>query len=251
MNFIPDSFLINNIYLPFYEKPKETIFNSDSQLKIETGANQLKSVISIREDEKDVIPFIDLSMYDSETRGWFWFDSEGFPLRGNFDDDGYLVLSPIYPVSRYYGQLLIIEPNILLLDKSNNRKNLGWYSEVSRIDYSDFEGEKPKVYIGSPMMLRINNQLAKDRTDYYNFNNDMSLTNFRIEGNIEFFYNSQLNKIYTNQDLTGASIELYFLRTNQIVKVKSILASNNGMNSYVTPTVDYYIAKLHGQYLKG
>lgn len=251
MNFLPDSFLINNIYLPFYERPRVTIFNSDSQLKLETGVNQAKSVISIQEDGKNVIPFIDISKYDVDSRDWFWYDDEGFPMRGYIDYNNLFCLTPLYSVSRYYGKILIIDPKIIKKDTSPLSKNLGWYSNVDMIDFVPITMNAPKVYVGSPLILTVDDQVVTDMTDYYTFNNDISLTTFKVEGNLQFFYNSQLNRIYTNQDLTGSKIELYFYRTQQNVKIKAVLSSNNGMNAFVTPTVDYYISKLHGQYLKG
>lgn len=250
MNFIPKTFLINNIYLPFYESPKIVIFTIGDQLKLETGINQVKSVISIQENDKQVIPFLDISKYDSESRDWFWYDTDGFPMRSYIDGENYCLTS-LYPVSNYYNKIITINNLSLKKDTTASSKNLGWYSFIKTIDGVDVIDQELKVYTGSPIILSIDDNIATDRTDYYNYNNDISLTEFKVDGNIEFYYNTLLNRIYTNQDLTGAKIELYFFRSEQIVKVKSVLSSNIGMDSYITPTVDYYISKLHGQYLKG
>jgi hypothetical protein len=252
-NFTPDSFLLNNVYFPFYNRPKKTIFNAENQLVIETGINQTQSVISIKEDDKEVIPFIDLSRYDSETRSWFWYDEEDFPLRIVKNGDTWQLVS-IYPVSRYYGKTIIFDPNSLEYNKYNVGKNLGWYSIINTLNGEDVSSQKLKIYNGNPFILTINSLPLTDLTDYYKFKNDLSLINFKTSDNKEFFYNTQLNRLYTNQNLNSfdvSNIEFYFFRNIQSIKVKIALSSNTGMSSYTTPTVDYYIAKLHGQYLKG
>lgn len=245
--FIPESFLINNVYTPFYIPPKKNIFNCQDNCTIETGLNGLESTINIENNGEAVIPFIDLSRYDVETKGWFWYDSDGFPLRLKRHSNGIdWALTPLYEFSQYYGMELTIDPNNLMYNQFG--KNLGFYTLVTS-PITDV-----KVYSGSPIVLELFGKVVKDMTDYDTLSTDITLTNLNSEINKEFYYNSQLNKIYTNQNLTSfdlTQVKIYFFNTINSVKVKCVLSGNSGMNNYSTPTVDYYIAKLHGQYLKG
>lgn len=244
---IPESFLLNNVYTPFYVPPKKKIFNCQDNSTLETGFNGIQSTINIEDKGTEVIPFIDMSRYDAETKDWFWYDNEGFPMRIVKGADGW-VLSSIYTFSQYYNINLSFDPNVLMYDQYG--KNLGFYSMATNPN----TGEQIKVYTGRPIVLEIFSKVVKDLTDYSTLSTDVSLTSINTEINKEFYYNSQLNKIYTNQNLSGfnlSQIKIYFFDTINSVKVKCLLSGNSGMNNYSTPTVDYYIAKLHGQYLKG
>jgi hypothetical protein len=243
--FIPESFLLNNVYTPFYIPPKKNIFNCQDNCTIETGLNGLQSTINIENNGDPIIPFMDLSKYDSETKDWFWYDEDGFPMRIQRSGDNW-VLIPLYEFSRYYGLQLIIDPNNLMYNQYG--KNLGFYTLVIS-PVADV-----KVYCGRPIIVELFSKVVKDLTDYDTFSTDITLTNLNTEINKEFYYNLQLNKIYTNQNLTSfdlSQVKIHFFSTVNSVKVKCVLSGNSGMNNYSTPTVDYYIAKLHGQYLKG
>ena len=252
INYYPDSFLLNNVYIPFYIKPNKNILNCKDNLSIETGINGLQSTINLFNNESNFVPFIDISKYDSDTKSWFWFDEEGFPLRISRHTDGIKwVLKPMFNISRLFGSSLTFDPESLM--PSDNGPNLGFYSIITEIN------EIPsdlgiKVYNGSPIILRITGKTVKDLTDYNTFNNDINLSDYNTDANREFYYNLQLNKIYTNQNLTSydvSKIELYCFITINKVKIKCLLSGNSGMNNYATPAIDYFIAKLHGQYLKG
>jgi hypothetical protein len=248
--FIPNFFLLNNIYTPFYVPPKKNIFNCLDNCTIETGFNGLLSTINIEDQGNSIIPFIDISKYDYETKDWFWYDSEGFPLRIEKVQD-YWILIPQYSFGRYYGNQLTFNPNNLMYDQYG--KNLGFYSLVTHIDNTPTESDI-KVYSGRPIILEIFGKVIKDMTDYNNLDSEIVLTEYNTESNKEFYYNFQLNKLYTNQNLNEfdfSQIKVHFFSTINSVKIKCVLSGNSGMNNYSTPTVDYYIAKLHGQYLKG
>lgn len=250
--FIPESFLLNNIYTPIYISPKKEIYNCNDNCTIETGINGVQSTINIENAGVQVIPFLDMSKYDAETKDWFWYDEDGFPLRIQRHSDAVRwVLIPQYDFSQYAGHELTFNPDSLMYDQYG--KNLGFYSLITEIDGIP-ANVTIKVYSGRPIVLEIFSKVIKDITDYSSFSSDITLTNLNTDANKEFYYNIQLNKIYTNQNLTSfdlSQIKIHFFTTINSVKIKCVLSGNSGMNNYATPTVDYYIAKLHGQYLKG
>jgi len=247
MNFTPESLLLNNIYTPFYVPPKKNIYNCLDNCTIETGLDGLQSTINIENNGTKITPFIDMSKYDLETKDWFWYDSEGFPLRIRREDDTWL-LSSVYSFGLYYTTTLSFNPEVLMYDQYG--KNLGFYSLATDTNTS----EEIKVYSGRPIMVEIFSKPIKDLTDYSIFSTDTTFTSINTDSNKEFYYNSQLNKIYTNQNLTSfdlSQVKIYFFSTINSVKIKCLLSGNSGMNNYATPIVDYYVAKLHSQYLKG
>ena len=252
INYYPDSMLLNNIYIPTYVQPKKIVLNCLDNLSIETGLNGLQSTINLANNNQNISPYLDLSRYDPETKDWFWYDEEGFPLRIIRHLDGTKwCLSPIYNISKHYGSLLTFDP--FSLEYNAQGQNLGFYSKVTEIDNSS-DIPEIKVYNGRPIILNLASKITTDLTDYSTFNNDVVLTDYNIDSNREFFYNLQLNKLYTNQNLTSydlSKVEVYCFVTTNSVKVKCLLSGNSGMNNFATPAIDYYIAKLHGQYLKG
>jgi hypothetical protein len=252
IEYTPESILLNNIYIPFYIIPKKRILNANDNLKIETGLNGLKSVITLCDGENPINPFIDISKYDTETKDWFWYDSEGLPLRISRHSNGVdWTLTSLYKVGKYYNKKLTFNPDVLLYNQFG--KNLGFYSKVTAID-DIATTDDIKVYSGRPIFLELFGSVVKDVTDYDTFNTDITLIDIKANSNKEFYYDNIINKLYTNQNLAGfdqSQIKLHCFITYNSIKIKCLMSGNSGLKSYSTPTVDYYIAKLHGQYLKG
>jgi len=246
--YFPNSVFLNNIYTPFYSLPKKNSFKINQNFSIEIDQNGTQSIINLRNDEETIIPFIDRSDYDSETRSWFWFDSNGFPFRiGYIEGSSNLTLTSIYDFGTYYNKSIIINPNDL--KKESGGKKLGFYT-IATVDGNKIDD---RFYTGSPIILEIGSEIITDLTDYYNFQSNIILTQINPEANKEFYFDAGSNKIFTNQTLNlfdPSQIILNFYTTNNSVNVKCRLKNNKGMNNFSTPIVDYYVAKLHGQYLK-
>lgn len=248
MEYIPNSVLLNHIYFPFHTEPVYKTYDCLKDFtQLEIGTNGILSVIplttKVNGEDEQVIPFIDMSKYDIETKQWFWYDSNRFPLRINRYGDG-KALTSIYNFGKYYGYWIEYDPNTIL-----NGGESGFYSNVTSEDFSS-----DRVYLGSPIILTIDDYVINDKTVYGNTDVNPNLTKLNIETNKEFYFDPDTNKIYTNQNLAGvdpANIKLYFSTIPNELSVKCRLKSNVGDDSYTTPTVDYYVVKLNGQYMRG
>ena len=252
MNYIPDTILLNHAYVPFYVDPIKKIYNCvDDFPNLEIGIDGLLSVInlesSINGDPEQIIPFINMKKYDSESRDWFWYDSNNFPLRRTYDGVN-LNLTPIWEFASNYGHIYSINPKNLI----NGGNSSGFYSEVLT-DNGETVSDI-KVYTGQPIILTLNEKVIYDKTIYGDYDTIPNLTQMNIENNPEFYYDIDTNKIYTNQNLAGidpAQIKLYFDVIPNTISVKCRMRGNVGEELFSTPTVDYYLVKLNGQYLRG
>lgn len=254
--FIPESSLLNHIYIPFYNPPAKRVENcSDFFTYIEPDSRGIMSVINLITDSdqgraEPVVPFIDLGKFDTETKEWFWMDDSGFPYRiyENSESNGW-VLRPQWPIN-YVGSELSFDPDILIYGADG--RELGFYSEAS-ITQND-ETVTVRMYPGNPVMMTIDGVVLKDKTIYGNDSLTTGLTSLNSERNPEFYFDSINNKIHTNQNLVGfdpRNIKIYFYESIKEVSVKARLNANAGGTAYYSPTVDYYIVKLNGQYLRG
>jgi hypothetical protein len=250
MQYIPDTTLLNNIFLPFYVSPVKTIYNI-SKDSLETGNNGIKSVINI----ETLFPYVHIQSFDYETKDWFWYDSDGFPFRieKNMSLNCWQLRS-IYNIGTYKDVILKIDPFNLSYDSSG--KGLGFYTVVIGLidNYNVIEPSlEIKMYSGQQIFVEIDGNILTDRTDYLNSMSDVKLTLLNTASNMEFYYNFLLNKIYTNQNLESynlSDIKVYMYNTIQEISVKTSLLSNYGFNNVLTPVVDYYIVKLHGQLIR-
>jgi len=252
--YIPNSTLLNHVYIPFVQPAKLQIFTVANDFPdLETGPNGFPSVINFNKTNannsvEEIFPFIDLSKFDSETKDWFWYDDIGFPYRIIRDSTGLAwELIPIWDFGKYIGSTITFTPETPL-KREEGGNNLGFYSP------STIDTETVNMYTGSPIILTINGEVVKDRTIYGQTNANFNLTDLGVEDNKEFYYNSALNRIYTNQNLNefdSAQIKIYCYTVSQEVSIKCRMKANQGKDAYVTPTVDYYIAKLDGQFLRG
>lgn len=229
MKFIPETILPDNIYIPFYSINK----------KIQTINNfQIENNIILLGDE---FPYFDMSDYSYDTHEWFWFDSNNFPYDIKKIDD-YFVLYNKYGIGDNINTPLRIETTKLLYEQ--NGKKLGFYIPITIPEI--------KIYTGNPIILEINGEALIDKTDYYNNSNDIILTNKNVLSNKEFYYDFKYNKIVTNQNLSSFDLsqcKIYYYSIPNNISINCKLSSNKGINNFSSPFVDYYIVKLHGQYL--
>jgi len=253
MEFIPNTILLNNIYIPFFTNSVKKVFNCLNDFdQLEIGFNGVTSTISLskqnEEEYQQIIPFINMSKYDAETKDWFWYDTNNFPFRLEYIDGTSWKLNSVWEFGEYYGHNLSFNPKKLC----NGSIESGFYSELTGYDDEAFLGVK--FYSGRPIMITINEKILTDVTQYGNTENIPTLTQLNTETNKEFYFDPDTNKIYTNQNLLGvdpAQIKIYFETIPNSISVKCRMMSNYGENSYSTPTVDYYLVKLNGQYLRG
>jgi hypothetical protein len=126
-NFIPESSLLNHVYIPFYKPPSKRIENcSNFFTYIEPDSNGLMSIINLVTDNTDgatvpVIPYINIGKYDSETKEWFYVDASGFPYRLFYSNSDQWYLNALWPINNINTQL-IISPNAISYDSQG--KNL-------------------------------------------------------------------------------------------------------------------------------
>lgn len=237
--YIPDSLLLNNVYIPFYVPPVKKIHNCRDDYTLEMDGNGVTSIINLNNELP--IPYFDTSKYDIETRDWFWYDRSGLPFRMTKSGSDW-VLNSVYGVGEFRGDTLVIDPTTLKYDSYG--KILGFYVDING----------NKFYTGAQLILEIGGYIVKDQTNYYGNQTETILTNLNTDVNKEFYYSFNMNKIFTNQNLLlsdPAQIKIYMYTLSNSLSVKCRTRGNYGMNNYITPTVDYYIAKLHGQLLKG
>lgn len=253
MRYIPDTLLLNHVYVPFFSNPIKKIYTCDKDfVQLESGPNGVVSIIplvkTVDGNEEPVVPFIDLTRYDVETKDWFWYDSDNFPFRISYNNGYDWNLNSIWNFGQYYGHTLTFNPKRLY----NGGLESGFYSEVTK--YDGEESADIRVYTGAPIILTINENIVTDKTNYDGTIINPVLTQMNVEINKEFYYDINTNKIYTNQNLAGinpSQIKIYFETIPNSISVKCRMKGNMGEDLYTTPTIDYYVVKLNGQYLKG
>lgn len=231
--YIPDSILLDNIFLPTNIPPK-----IGREFVIDTNN---PSVIKLNN-----IPYIDLNKFDLNTRDWFFYDSNGlsFSLQKNIDNINWDLVS-YYDIGQHTNEILTINQNIKY---NKDGKNLGFYVNINKINNINISYDL-RFYCGNPLFVKINGNIFKDITDY-NDKTLPNLTEFNTDLNKEFYYKFNTNEIVTNQNLLQyniKSIEVYYYYLPNEVSVKCNLKSNGMLNTYSTPYIDYYIIKLHGQ----
>lgn len=237
--FIPYTSLLNSIYIPFYEKPKKRTFTLED-FSIETDNDGTQSIINLN-NESPRFPFINISKYDFDRKDWFFYDSNGFPYRFNYIE-GQWDLEPVYGFPNVY---FTTETSYVPLqfDRELNFE-LGVYTELA---------DGSQLYKGLPIIVAVENDPLSDITDYTSISNKPKLNTISPDVNREFYYDFDQNRIITNQNLAGFSasdIVIAFYTTIQNISIKARLSTNEKNIADITPTVDYYIAKLSGQNLR-
>jgi len=235
--FPPETALLNSINIPKYVEPvlKEKTL---SQLTLETDSTGVSSIIKITDGKDLVIPYIDLSKYDHESRDWYHYDSRNTPV---FIRLGSPLHYPYYTYNKFnIGKL--VDGLVTLRKQFDKEKRQAYVVTI--------ESEE-RLYYAAPILLTINGVVINDVTDYVRFSSP-KLTNVDVVNNKEFFYDFG-SRIYTNQSLTSYdpdSVVIYYYENPNTISVKSRISSNIGVSSSTTPIIDYYILKLRGQDLR-
>lgn len=264
--FIPESVLLTDVYVPHHVPlHKHSYTLADFTLDVDDAGTA--SIINL--NSKNIVPFIDMTKYDPDSRDFFWYDISGFPfsydyqyswdgldrpgtLAGTFTG---LTLKSIYPVDIFNfspsGFYVDINFKNTFVDlDSPHQLGVTVSGVVYRDNYLHQVGDK-KFYSAAPLMVAIDDAPLKDVTDYSRVTRTSSLTQNNVEANPEFYYNFQQNRIHTNQNLTSfdptrVKVRMYMLAGE--VEVKARLKSNGTGDYWATPVVDYYLVKLNGQF---
>lgn len=254
IEFIPESSLLNNIYVPNYSEP-ELIAKQLNSLDTEVDINGVRSIIKLSKDDQYFSPFIDMSKFDIDSKDWYWYTYTSFNS----------------PTTGFIPYKINISGNVVTFNSVLGYRDdldLGGYSSFSKSTVYNFKFDinKRVIYFPSsradfqivskfqyrPIIITINGQPLTDLTDYGNLTTDIALSPID-SSKTEFYYNFE-DKLYTNQNLDGLdpdSVTIYYYQNLQTISVKTRIRSNTGRSSYYTPTIDYFIVKLNGQYLKG
>ena len=254
MNFAPRSILLNNVYIPLLIEPTKIAINL-SELRLEQDSNGVNSIIDLsilnaNQEYEAIVPFINLSKYDAETKEWFWYDISGFPFRREYDYDDYTwSLTSAWGISAAggYTNNLYINPELTFFDRDSSQElGLALFANTL-INWSG------NFYQGNPLVVTIDNSPLKDLTDY-STTSTPSLTSVNQLANPEFYYNLEQNKIITNQNLSAydpLKVQVRCYTMDNSVSLKCSMSANGNGDSNVSPVVDYYIIKLNGQSLRG
>lgn len=236
--YIPESYLPAAANVVSFFKPERVTVDA-TVLQLELDEDGLSSILRLVDQEgKPIIPYIDLSRYDGDSRDWLWYDSTGFTYRYKDDE-----LKGLYPTN-YSGVTAVTKT----LQFSPSGVEL--FSNFRA--YLCGESVRRTFYKHAPLIVTIDNEPLHDVSDYVGF-----LISDRLNKidrtSMEFYYDFS-DRIYTNQNLAGLnpkSIKVHYLKSNDsTLSVKCRLSSNTGGASHYTPMVDSYVVKLRGQNLR-
>jgi len=242
-NFIPNTVLLNKIYIPEFDIPKLTEL-SGKDIILESDINGNPTIINLSNPDKKWLPFIDISKYDNKRRQWVFEDDDGliFTIIDNLD----------------------LEFSMKAYDYSSSEKllsclslnyNLGYNLTDLTISIDNLTKKEKYVISGyellryEPIIVLVDGVKLKDVTHYFSNVSD-TLNDILTTQNKEFYFNDKNNRLYTNQNLTGVrkeDIKIYIYTLTDYIKLKCRMASNIKTHAYVTPIIDYYIVKLNGQ----
>lgn len=235
LRFIPESYLPSVPYIPLHFVAQRRTLDA-TNFQYEIDSNGETSIIRLNTNGETLIPFVDLSKYDSETKDFFWYNPENdFPFRFL---KSYNTLENLYP-STYSGL-------VLSSDVTFNKDTIRLEAEFTHSNGT------VTFYKYSPLILTVNNQAYDDLSDYANFKSTDRLN--KVDDTIPEFYYDFDSRIYTNQNFAGINPEQvrihFFQVSDNSVTVKCRMSTNSGTDSYYTPRVNSYIVKLKGQSLR-
>lgn len=244
LQFYPESYLPNAAYIPaYFQSVRNTVDGTQIQLELD-NTGQVSIIYLMDKEGKSITPFIDISKYDSETKDWLWYDSDGLYYRLK-SPNNVQILENLYPtnytdITRVADTLVFHKETLELSSIFNASKNGGDVNSYSFYRYS-------------PFILTINNRALTDVSDYSTISASDRLN--RVDpGSPEFYYDFD-GRLFTNQNLAGVdpkNIKIhYFTAGENSIILSCRLATNAGSAGYFTPKVDNYIVKLKGQYLRG
>lgn len=252
IKFVPYASLLNDIYVPFFEQPKKTSDFNLKSFEVEADAEGVISVINLKKDKKTYLPFIDISKYDFSRKEWYYYDENGFPYRLSYNNETSWDIDPVYGAPSVSGY--IAADDVSLRFNRNVNIQLGIYIEGRKYTEDEDVTENFVLYKGVPISVAIENDPLIDITNYNNPNIKPTLNRINPDVNKEFYYDFDQNRIFTNQNLAGfdpIDITIGFYTSTNNVNLKCRLSANEKSPASVTPVVDYYIAKLSGQNLRG
>lgn len=238
LTFYPESYLPNAIYIPHHFGPELASITGD-EVTLESDSEGIISTIHLVNPETDeyIFPFIDLSMYDSSSKSWKWYDNDGLFYR--FING---TLENLYP-SNY---------SSLTGDGSVN------FDPRSESLSGIFNGKGPNgessyaMYKYAPIILTINKEAIVDVTDYSYMRTSDRLSSLNTDVR-EFYYDFR-GRIFTNQnlgELSASSIKLYYYKvSDNSAKVKCRMAGGYGSPSTFTPVVHDFVFKMNAQNLR-
>lgn len=236
--FKPESYLPKFAYFPLYFKPIQETYTLD-QLQLELDNAGRASVIRLVDiDGNRLLPFIDISKYDSETKDWFiYYNVERLPYRVTQGSAFNLYPSDLGTVQDFSVTETVFNTTTKEIQLSCS--GVG-HPSLTFIKYA-------------PIILTVENELYNDLTDY----STITAAPDRLaplSSTKEFYYDFE-ERLYTNQNLAGinpANIKIIFSRVgDNNVTLKCSVSSNSGNKPKQTPVVNDYILKLKGQYLRG
>lgn len=238
LRFYPESYLPNAPYIPLHFQFQQVTYDA-TLVQYELDKNGQTSIIHLSNKDEIIIPFVDINRYDSETKDWFWYDPDtNFPFRFNKYDN---TLVSIYPTDYSTLTLTLVAP-------------LSFNASTSRLEatfvYSD--DKYHTFYKYSPLILTVAERAYLDLSDYSSFKPTDRLNRVNVT-NQEFYYDFD-SRIFTNQNLAGidpARVKIHLFKiSDNSVQIKCRMSSNAGSETYFTPKVNNYIAKLKGQSLR-
>lgn len=233
-NIYPNSSLITSVYVPDFFDPTlvstsdgSLVLNTDFTIEQDTSGSS--SIIRLNK-----VPFIDLAMYDTQRRNWFYTDRFGGKWRF-YRPGSYMIETETYldANTRY--------PAAYSMD--------GFYNGEQK-SVNDLSSFNISEYL--PIRVKVNNYSLADITDYSGGQNVVGkLDNIDPTNNKEFYYDFK-NTIYTNQDLSlyeAEDILIEFYINIDSINISCRMNTNITNLSEYTPSVDYYVVKLTGQNL--
>lgn len=236
LRFIPESYLPTAPYIPSHFIAQPVVLDA-ANFEYEIDERGQASIIRLMMDDNIVVPFVDLTKYDSETKDWFWYDIENkFPYRYNKSTN---TLDSIYP-SEYSS---LVPTGVFYFNKE---------SDQLRREAVSSTGVSVLFYKYSPLLLTENNEAYNDLSDYSTFKSSdrLNKTNSTVP---EYYYDFD-SRIYTNRNLAGidpAQVKIHFFKiSDNSLQVKCRMSTNQGIETYYTPKVDHFIIKLKGQSLR-
>lgn len=235
--FRPESYLPNFVYFPLFFSPVQEIITLEN-VSLEFDSQGIQSIIRlVNKDGERITPFIDLTKYDAETKDWYIYYSED---RLPYRYDGRNIYN-VYPST--IGNQTNFSGEIQYFDRSTNEVVLSGYSD---------QNSSLIFYKYSPIVLVVENQLYQDLTDYTNITVAADRLS-RLSSVSEFYYDFE-ERLFTNQNLAGVAlndVKIIFNRiSNNSLTVKCLVSANSGSRPLRSPTIDDYIIKLKGQYLR-
>jgi len=239
--FIPETSLLNNVYVPQHVEPKPAILTNDNLTII-------GNVISLGEAK----PFIRYEWFDHSRREWSWCDASGFPYRFSYGEEVDALkrkhftgwhCEGVWGTFRARNIETLNEYPTATYDKSDELY-FGQMVDLSatiNTSGSVWEAGTLRLYLRTPLVVVVDGMMLSDKTNWATFAKGGPL-----EDN-EYRYDRSQNTIELGAGYADQQVSVGFYQAHNEVSVKCRMAANEPHVSHVSPVVDYYIVKLSGQ----